>query len=413
MGHLSGDRSPRRSVVAVLGLAVVLAGCGGSGPTPPATASSPQATATVGSSLASGSAGPSLTTGSPPSPTPSAAGDRWRLVPLPDSADAGIVADIAARPGLVVAVGSAGQAAELGVAWTSTDQGSTWVREPLPGPAGPARVVPWGRRVLVTGTGQGPDCAHPSIVRAWVRAASGDWRAAPFDPIFCVGGAPAAATLDGHAVIAGVGSGDVGYAWSSDAGLTWQDRSTALGERAPRGVTVDGQGFAMLETSAATSEAWVTRSADGTTWSPPAPLSGLPAGSNVKEPITVDGAVAIFVADTTGSMRVYRVDPAGGWRSTAVDGLRGDTLARIVAVEGGLVALGGDDAGPSAWASADGVTWRAVARPGEVVAAGSGATLTGAAVEAGRAFLVGQVPTASGDRAIGALWDGPATLLAP
>ena len=341
------------------------------------------------------------------------AADGWRLVPLPDSADAGIVADIAARPGLIVAVGSAGQAAELGVAWTSTDQGSTWVREPLPGPAGPGRVVPWGRRVLVAGAGQGPGCAHPSIVRVWVRAASGAWTAAPLDPIFCVGGTPAAATLDDHAVMAGVGSGDVGYAWSSGNGLEWQDRSAALGNRAPRGVTVDGEGFVLLETSATTSEAWVTRSADGSTWSPPAPLSGLPAGANVQEPVTLDGAVAIFVADSAGSMRVYRADPAGGWRSTPVVGLRGDTLARIAAVDGGLVALGGDERGPSAWASADGVAWRAVALPADVDASGTGVTLTGAAVEAGRAFLVGQVVMPGAERAIGALWAGPAALLAP
>jgi len=80
----------------------------------------------------------------------------------------------------------------------------------------------------------------------------------------------------------------------------------------------------------------------------------------------------------------------------------------LVVVEGGLVALGGGESGPRLLASADGTSWRDLQPP-----AGSDATttLTGALVTNGRAFLTGQ--TEVGGRAIGAIWTGPATLLAP
>jgi hypothetical protein len=45
---------------------------------------------------------------------------RWKLVDLPDSSDVGIVADVVALPGTVVAVAAGGAAGEHGIAWSST-----------------------------------------------------------------------------------------------------------------------------------------------------------------------------------------------------------------------------------------------------------------------------------------------------
>jgi hypothetical protein len=65
------------------------------------------------------------------------------------------------------------------------------------------------------------------------------------------------------------------------------------------------------------------------------------------------------------------------------------------------------------WASADGASWHPLALPAEATASGSSATLTGVAVADGHAYLVGQVKAPTGAGAIGALWTGPASLLAP
>ena len=82
-------------------------------------------------------------------------------------------------------------------------------------------------------------------------------------------------------------------------------------------------------------------------------------------------------------------------------------------IENWLVALGGDEKGALAWISPDGVTWRPLDLPPEAVASGPNASLTGAAVADGRAYLTGQILAPAGDRTIGALWTGPGPLLHP
>jgi hypothetical protein len=97
-------------------------------------------------------------------------------------------------------------------------------------------------------------------------------------------------------------------------------------------------------------------------------------------------------------------------------GLTRETLSRIVAVGDGLVALGGGDAGPLAWVSADGVAWRPLDLPAEATEGGTNAALNGAAIVDGRAYLVGQRARGDGGTsggATGSLWSGPAELLQP
>ena len=88
-------------------------------------------------------------------------------------------------------------------------------------------------------------------------------------------------------------------------------------------------------------------------------------------------------------------------------------MSRILSTGKGLVALGGDEHGALMWSSTDGTAWHPLDLPAEVAAGGTSATLTGAAVAGGRAYLTGQVPAPSGDRSVGAMWTGTASLLAP
>ena len=112
-------------------------------------------------------------------------------------------------------------------------------------------------------------------------------------------------------------------------------------------------------------------------------------------------------------LRRLRPDGHGGWRSEPAQGLSSSSVSRIVSTGKGLVALGGDEHGALLWSSTDGTSWHALDLPAEVAASGTSATLTGAAVAGGRAYLTGQVLSPGGDRSMGALWTGAASLLAP
>jgi hypothetical protein len=113
----------------------------------------------------------------------------------------------------------------------------------------------------------------------------------------------------------------------------------------------------------------------------------------------------VIVRDRNHVVGTLLTDDGVTFDSVVASGLDGDTLARVVAVDGGLVALGGDAAGPRAWTSLDGATWMPVGLPPDAV---SGSTLTGAAIFGGRAWLTGQVTT--GTTGAGAAWMGPVSL---
>ena len=389
-------------------LSLAVAGCATPQPTggPTAIAAASPGTTPVATGLSSGGA-PVAT------PAPSEAAG-WQLVDLPDAAGVGAIADVVALPGTVVAVATSGAAGGDGIAWSSGDGGATWASEPLPGTtSGIGRSIGWGDRVLTLGEGDG-DCAHPSVTKIWIRDAAGIWKAAPFDPLLCAGGIAQAATAGDHAVILGTGAGDVGFAWSSDDGLKWTDRSSTFNGRLPQGVAADGSGFVAFGVGPFPGPAWSARSADGSTWQEPVPLPGLAEGSIIGNPVVFGGEIAVFVGDPSGAIGVLKPDGNGGWKSDLTTGLTRETLSRIMAVGDGLVALGGGEAGPLAWISADGVAWRPLTLPAEATEGGVDAALNGAAIVDGRAYLVGQVPGSAGAAgAVGALWSGPAQLLQP
>jgi hypothetical protein len=283
----------------------------------------------------------------------------------------------------------------------------------MPGTAGSLdRLVPWGERTLAIGEGDG-DCPHPSMVEIWVRSVAGRWTGAPADPMFCAGGTASVAASGSVATIVGAGTGDVAYEWSSTDGLHWTDASAVLGGLLPAGIAVDKSGFLAVGSGFAPAAAWASHSKDGTVWDGPHPIAGTVGLSIMGDPVEFKGDLAIFTRDAAGAVGILRPDGEGGWRSKPCDGLNGDTVSRFVAVGGSLVALGGDRDGPTIWASADGTSWHPLALPAEAGTSGSSATLTDVAVADGHAFLTGQIKAPTGAGAIGALWTGPASLLAP
>jgi hypothetical protein len=409
-------RSRPIPIIVALAASLAVVGCSAAVTTPnpsrapeasPSIAAGAGASQTAKPSAAAASARATASPSATPKPV------AWRLVRLPDASGAAQIADVIARPGFVAAAAS-GTTGTRGIAWSSLDDGATWTAEPMPGPAGfLTRLVPWGDRTLAIGEGDG-DCAHPSTVGIWVRSVAGLWTAAPADPMFCAGGTASAAASGLVATIVGAGAGDVPYQWSSTDGLHWDDESRVLGGRLPAGIAVDKSGFLAVGSGfAPAAAAWASHSKDGTTWDGPHPIAGTVGLFIVGDPIESKGDLAIFATDSAGAVNILRLDGEGGWRSESCDGLNGDTVSRFIAVGGSLVALGGDRDGPRMWASADGASWRPLALPAEARTSGSAAALTGVAVAGGHAYLVGQVKAPTGTGTIGALWTGPASLLAP
>ena len=391
----------RPRLLSGVALALLIAAC--SSPVSPSPSPSIAASATA-------SPAPTTTASTEPTTAPSSAGPaspsaagRWQLVTLPDQAGIANVADLAAAPGRIVAVGGA---APVGAprALSSSDGGRTWTIEDIPADSRtPSRIVAWGDRFLAAGAGEF-DCSHPFALETWVRSEDGTWSAAPADPKLCVGGMGELAVHGGTAVLAGIGAGDVPFVWSSADGLQWTDRAGAVqADTAPRAVIADASGFTVFGSSP--SGPWDARSADGSVWQ----SERIPGNAGVVIVAAFHrGAEPAVIAESGSAVGVISQGSNGSWLAEPAAGLGASILSRVVVVEGGLVALGGGESGPRLLASADGTSWRDLEPP-----AGSDATttLTGALVTDGRAFLTGQ--TTMKGRSVGVIWTGPATLLAP
>lgn len=385
--------------VCLLAAALVSASCATAAPSAsPSTVASTGPTGPTGpATSASSTATPSL--GLTPSPTASApAGvDAWAAVAIPGAGTT--YTDIAALPSRLVIVGAGGDAGMTAVAWSSSD-GTTWSTE-SPGGDGrlPGSAVAWGDRLLAVGGGQTGRCGHPAALDTWVRGADGTWVEAPWSDDFCVGASGTAAVATDHALLVGIGTGDVPFVWRSTDGLHWTVTPVASADVAPQAAASIGGTDLVFGTGPA--GAWVSRSTDGATWSAREPLGASPA-LDVMAAVPLGARLAVIVRDRSHVVGTLLTGDGVHWDSALAKGLDGDLLARVVAVDGGLVALGGDDVGPRAWASVDGATWTPVSLPPE---AGRGATLTGATIFGGRAWLAGQVQ--AGSAAVGAAWVGP------
>jgi hypothetical protein len=349
-----------------------------------------------------------------PGPTPSDAqtaepvattdaADLWTRIDVPDPG--AIFTDIASTASGVVIVGPAGPAAQLARAWNSPD-GLAWAVDQLPGDGRtPSLLVPWTDRVVAIGAGVSNRCAHPAALDTWLRTSDGAWQEAPWADLFCAGGSPSAAAASDHVVVAGSGTGDVPFLWYSDDALRWTDIPVPPDIGFPRAVASLGETDVLMGTSPGNA-VWVSSSRGGVTWSTPTPLGG-PA-ADVLGMVSLDGMFVAILRTGAGVVGAYVSADGVSWTSAQALGIDGPQIGRIVAIEGGLVALGADDSGPKLWVSTDGKSWRVVMVPRETGVTGS---LQGVTVSGGRVFVVGQA--SSETEAVGAAWMAPVSLVAP
>jgi hypothetical protein len=304
-----------------------------------------------------------------------------------------------------VAAGS-GASGQSPAAVSSTD-GVTWHVETITGGnRAPAQLATWGDRVLAAGAG-GVACAHPYGLDTWVRSAAGTWTEAPFSNLLCGAEDVRIAFVGDVAVLVGVGPGDNAVVWSSTDGLHWIDHGNAFSGLLPAAVTTFGGRTTLI--AQGPTATWSSTTTNGSSWTAPAPIAGLPGGLLIHGVFPIDGNLTI-IASVGGVLGTMRPDGGGGWTTTAATGLTSDELGSISSFDGGLLAVGGSGPGAQAWVSRDGVAWRALDLPAAL--ATDGAHVAGVAVRDGRAILIGGWPVGI-DNASSTIWTGPADLVAP
>ncbi|MBA2382127.1 MAG: hypothetical protein H0V73_08455 [Chloroflexi bacterium] len=396
-----------RGAWAALAVFVLFGGCLAR----PEPTTGPVVSPTAPTASAPASAGPPFASVGPSAVVTPAAIDPaldWQLVPLGDRPVAATLTDVVAVPDGFLAAGAGGRAGELPVILHSTD-GFAWDREGITSRQGmaPVRLALIGNRVVAVGGGQTDRCGHPSALDTWAREVSGTWQEAVFDPAFCVGqgNANLLAGRGGTVVLLGAGSGDVVYLMTSDSGLQWASVPNPFGGLYPQGAVSDGTRIWVFGAGPLDCRACVA-SGDSETFAPPQDL-GLGPDAAIVGAALFDGR-PLAIAVRGQAVGLVRLGTDGAWEVTEVAGLDGTAVARIEAVDGHLVALGGDETGAAlAWVSADGSSWRPMTLPGAQI----GTTLMGAAAHDGIAVIVGQVT--DGDGGIAAVWTGSAALLAP
>jgi hypothetical protein len=392
-----GGRRP----VAVLAIVALVCGC--------VTGPAPSVPPLLPPSASTASAPP----GEPASPSPATTrgqtGD-WRLATLPDPTAAAVFTDVVAGPDGFLVAGGGGPVGTTPIVLNSFD-GETWSTEPIESTfAAPSALTTVGARVFAVGGGETSKCAHPSALTTWARDPGGAWREAPFDNVFCNGpGNASLVDFDGHLVLAGAGSGDQSFDLTSDDGLHWTDTGpNPFGDIYPLAILPRETDLWIFGSAPDGSPVVVHRSA-GKPFDRPVPIPGLGADASIRAAVWL-GDGPVVVASAGQAIGILRPDGAGSWAGVPAIGLPADQVSAIRVVDEHLVALGGTEAGvPEAWTSADGSEWMPVRLPRE---ASAGTTLTGITV-AGTAVLVGQMVASGGTGAIGAIWTGPATLLAP
>jgi hypothetical protein len=336
------------------------------------------------------------------------AGPGWTLVGVGNAvADTQIAAIAPAERGFV-AVGSAGQAGEIAMAW-STGDGITWTPEDIPSRGtSPRAILPWEDRFLVIGGGSSNRCAHPGEIDTWVRRPDGSWLEAPFQDVFCGANGLTPLLRDTHAWIIGNGFGEVPTALDSAEGLTWTNRSAALGDIQILAAGVDETGLWISGRAGDTGRPDVRTSPDGRHWTSVDVSSvGL---TDAPDLLMLPGGIALMGPTNRGPALVRRAGDA--WQPEAIRGLEGLFLRRIHPAGAGLVAIADREDGSSALlVSADGATWQPVGAPAEV---GPTPTLTDVAVGRSLVVLAGQVPGATADdHAAGGVWTAPLSILEP
>jgi hypothetical protein len=400
-----------RRPTAILAIAMLVGGCvvgpapTGSPPPAPGRSAPPPSSSVAPAIPASDSASPSAAA------TPELTGE-WQLASLPDpDAPAVIFTDVVPGPDGFLVAGGGGPVGADPIVLNSFD-GQDWSREAITGTfASPSGLRTVGARVFAFGVGQTNRCAHPVALTTWARDFGGSWREAPFADPFCNGSTNSNLfEFDRHVVLAGAGAGDQAYYLTSEDGLHWTDAGpNPFGDVYPEAILDFDQDLWVFGSEPDGTPVVVHRTA-GKPFEKPAALPGLGSDASIRAAVWLGGG-PVVVASAGPAIGILRPDGAGSWTSTPASGLPGDQVAGIHVVDGHLVALGGTEAGdPEAWASVDGTDWKPVPLPAE---AQQGTGLTGVAVLGSTAVLIGQVNAPGGVGAIGAIWTGPARLLAP
>jgi hypothetical protein len=381
---------------AIMVIALLVAGCVSAPPPSPPRTTTPAGSPSVESSA--------------PSPAPDDPAAGWQLARLDDPDAAAAFSDVIAGPDGFLVAGGGGPIGKTAVALSSAD-GQTWSREAIDGSfAAPSSLLTVGALVFAVGGGESARCAHPAALATWARDAAGAWHEAPFDQQFCVG--PGNATLlefDNHVALLGAGVGDVPFFLTSADGLQWVAAGRdPFGEVYPHAVVAHGPDLWLFGTALDGQPVVVHRSPGGP-FEAMVAIPGLGADASILAAVWFgDGPLAVVAADGAAGILVRDGD---AWIISSADGLAADQVSRIEVVDDHLVALGSTEEGiPRAWASADGSVWTPVPLPDE---ARPGTTLSAIAVIDGTAVLVGQVQSVDGTGAVGAIWTGPASLLAP
>lgn len=324
---------PRSAVTRGLGIlvAVVLAGCGGSGlPSMPATTAGPAVPTPAATSAASAA----------PRATPSTTS--WIVEDLGEPG--GLVDVVAGGPGLVAVGYSSWEEPTRSTAWTSVD-GVEW--RPVPGPGGfelgrmtavadgPAGLVAVGRPC-----GEG-FCVGVSF---WISRDGVSWAAVHDPPGVGARDLTSVVAWDGRYFAGGaINGGWAGVLWSTD-GIAWRQA-----------------------------------------WADPAPpdQGGLLAGSSVTALAAFAGGLAAAVFD--GAHASFRLSGDGDEWRTVDPPEPGAFVAGLAPWGAGLLAAGQDASAHGAiWLSTDGTTWERVADLGPGAAAD-------VAVGAGRALVAAHV----------------------
>jgi hypothetical protein len=349
------------------------------------------------------------------SPTPGSVAtidpaESWQLATLPDPNTAVMFSDVVAGPDGFIVAGGGGPIGNTPIILHSQD-GQSWSSEPISGSfAAPFGLVTVGARVFAAGGGETNRCAHPAALTTWARDISGGWQEAPFDDVFCAGlGNVTMFEFDSHVVLAGAGTGDQPFYMTSEDGLRWTDAGpNPFGDIYPRAFLAFDKDLWIFGSAPAGVPVVVHRTA-GKRFGPPVAIAGLAADSELKAALWLDGPVV--VASAGHAAGILRPDGSGSWVGVPAVGLPPDEVAGIHVIDGHLVALGATEADmPEAWTSADGANWRSVVLPEQAL---TGSAFTGVAVIGGTAVLVGQRDALNGTGAVGAIWTGPASLLAP
>jgi hypothetical protein len=335
----------------------------------------------------------------------------WRLADLAGPDVAATFGDVEPGPDGFLVTGGGGPVGTDPVVLHSID-GQTWSREAITGSfAAPSGLLIVGARVFAVGGGQTSKCAHPAALTTWARDVGGAWREAPFDNVFCNGpGNSSLFEFDGRVVLAGAGVGDQGFYLTSEDGLRWTDAGpNPFGDVYPQASLAFEQNLWIFGSAPDGVPVVVHRTA-GQLFERPAAIPGLGSDASIRAAVWL-GDGLVVVASAGQAIGILRPDGAGSWAGVPAVGLPADQVSAIHVVDGHLLALGGTEAGvPEAWTSTDGSDWSPLSLPGE---ARSGTTFSGVAVIGGTAVLVGQIEAPNGPGAIGAIWSGPASLLAP